>query len=754
MNGKDTSGLLSGWTKPGCKGDAGRMESASRRIPGIFAASLFMSALLLFSVQPMIARLLLPLLGGSPQVWNGCMLFFQAILLAGYGLAHFMARRLPLAVQFMIGIGLLAGGALVLPFELSPELIRSVPRETDPVGWLFRALFFTVGAPCLLLSICSPLLQAWFAGTSHPRAREAYFLYQASNLGSLVALAGYVALVEPRSTIPEQARAWRIGYLALGVLLASCAWLRSRFPGSPEVGDEVRLQSHPARSALAWLALSFIPSSLMLGVTTHLSTDVATHPLLWVMPFILYLVAFILAFETDLDASRWSRPFAGILVLWAATMVLEATQPIWILLHLLTFFQASFVCLSRVSALRPPASDLTRFYLCLAAGGVLGGVFNALLAPRLFDRPLEYPLVMLVTSALVPAGTTEIERKRRPGPLLGIILAGAAAAGAILAGGSQDEVGLAARLPLALPLSLCFLLRHHPAHFAAGLLAVLLVPAAIRGQGPSLVLRHRNFFGVSTVTREAALGVLQLEHGVTVHGRQYLDEKRSRIPLTYYHPTGPAGDVFQMVASRQDMPRVAVVGLGVGSLASYATSVQHWTFFEIDPFIVTLARDMRHFTFLAQSRARSLTVEIGDARLRLGAVPPASYDLLALDAFSSDAIPMHLLTRESLRLYVSRVREGGIVTMHVSNQYLDLRPVVARLAQDAGLEGLIREHSEISDEARDASVAPSTWVVLTKDRGMIEQLVATGRWERLVASPDAPLWTDDSASILPLLRWY
>jgi hypothetical protein len=328
------------------------------------------------------------------------------------------------------------------------------------------------------------------------------------------------------------------------------------------------------------------------------------------------------------------------------------------------------------------------------------------------------------------------------------------AAGAVLAGGSQDEVDLAARLPLALPLSLCFLLRHHPRHFAAGLFAVIVLPGLIRGQGPSLLLRHRNFFGISTVTREAGLGVIQLEHGVTVHGRQYLDEKRSRVPLTYYHPSGPAGDIFQIVAKQQNARRIAVVGLGVGSLASYATTAQEWTFFEIDPFIVTLARDMKHFSFLSQSRAKRLSVEIGDARLRLEEMEPGSYDLLTLDAFSSDAIPMHLLTRESLHLYLSRVREGGIVAMHVSNQYLDLRPVISRLAQDAGVEGYIREHSEISDQDRDASVAPSTWVVLTKDPAAAKGLLATGLWERLVALPGDPLWTDDSASVLPLLRWF
>ncbi len=766
------------------------MSRRNNSLTFLFAATLFTSAALLFWVEPMVAKMLLPFLGGTPAVWNTCLLFFQTLLLAGYAYALFASRRLSLGQQALVQIALLAVTVVTLPVSISAATAQTVPREGDPSLWLMGRLFLIVGLPFFTLSTLGPLLQKWFAATGHESARDPYFLYAASNAGSLCALVGYPLALEPLLPLAGQSRLWAYVYAALVLLVAACAalaWRARRLAGATNVlprddegtgieevasvvpgGDGATVASNGRAEALTWarrgrwVLLAFAPSTLMLGVTTYLSTDIASLPLLWVVPLSLYLLTLILVFaRTRPLRQRWVELILpGVALVFTLAYLSNATQPAFLLaaLHLLFFFVAALACHGRLADDRPDASRLAEFYLWMSLGGALGGLFNALLAPVLFERVVEYPLAVLLACALFAANGSKAEAGDRSAlrrervldfgfPLIIYLLTFLLAVVASYAAWEKLE---SLALVVGLPLIAVYQLRRRPVRFALALGGVMLGAFLWRNFDTETLLTERNFYGTLRVARDEGEQLNWLYHGTTIHGRQSTALDRRCEPLSYYHREGPLGQILAAYNARPASPRVAVVGLGTGATAAYARAGQSWTFYEINPAVVEVARRPDHFTYLSYcTQGTPVEVVLGDARLRLAEAAPASYGLITLDAFSSDAIPVHLMTLEALDLYLSKLAPGGLLTFHISNRSLDLHTVVADLARARSLAIL-----SLDDDRRAAGKETSHWVVLARNPDDLQSLAANdARWLALEGDPARRVWTDDYSNIVSVFKW-
>jgi spermidine synthase len=737
-----------------------------KRVVLLFSATLFLSAALSFGVQPMIGKMVLPLLGGVPAVWNTCMVFFQSTLLLGYAYAHWSTRWIGSRYHILTHLGLMLLPALVLPISISQRMLGSLPTDTNPIPWLLGFLALTAGLPLLVVSTTAPLLQKWFASTAHPDAGNPYFLYAASNAGSLLGLLGYPILIEPHLRLGQQSHFWAVGYGILVVLVLCCAvimWRRKTPTSDSETGatDEIERALPVAwRRRLRWMLLAFVPSSLMLGVTTYITTDVAPIPLLWVLPLGLYLLTFIFVFaRRPFLAPSWlGRVLCLLTVMLIICMIAEVTQPAWLIvtLHLSLFFAAAMTCHSELAKDRPPAEHLTDFYLCLSIGGVLGGIMNALLAPVIFHRVWEYPLVMILACAVRPMNpdSTAISKQlwqKLLWPLgIGLLMAGLILS---LRSSSATPPPLTTIAIFGVPALLAYRLVERPSQFALSLTAILAASSLYASSQGQILHIERDFFGVLRVTLDPQGKFHQIVQGNTVHGRQSVDPLLAKEPLSYYHHTGPVGQVFEVFNAAPAAPRVAIVGLGAGTLACYAQAGQDWTFYEIDPAVQRIADDPQYFTFLKYSRAGKLNVILGDARLRLREAPERQYGLLILDAFSSDAIPVHLLTREALHLYLEKLADGGLIALHISNRRLDLKPVIANLANDAHLVCFNRDDFAISASESNQGKQASQWVVLARTKEDLHALESDKRWQSLYAQPSFGLWTDDFSDIISLLKW-
>lgn len=735
------------------------MAAPARRVTGaallaLYTSAVFGSAFLLFLVQPMFGRMVLPLLGGTPAVWNTCMLFFQAALLGGYGYAH-LSARLGLRRQATLHLLLLVGVALLLPVSVA----GAVPEGGDaPVPWLLWLMVVTVGPPFLILAATGPLLQWWFSRSAHPDAHDPYRLYAASNLGSLLALLAYPLWVEPRLGLARQSGAWTVGYVLLGLLLAGCAaavWKRPAVEALSMVKAEPIDQRVTMRERAIWTALAFVPSSLLLGVTTYLTTDLAPVPLLWVLPLALYLLSFTLVFAPrQLLPHRWMVAVQPALLATVALSLLSGfvRNPAFAIpVHLAGLFVTAMVCHGELARRRPAVRHLTEFYLWIALGGVLGGAFNALLAPALFSRAWEYPVVLVLACLARPWP----RRPRNFRIYLGGALrsAGLVAALLLLLGVNADDLSTAAYVAVAAAVIalLTVALGRTPLWLALCIGTVLLVRTVQDVHEEDTLLARRSFFGQYRVHLfdggwEGRYHVLT--HGSTLHGAQSLDPERRGDPLTYYVQSGPLGNLFFSMGVSSSPRRVAVVGLGTGTTASYGVEGETWTFYEIDPGIERIARDPRLFTYLRDSPA-DIRVVLGDARLSLARAPEGAYDLILLDAFSSDAIPTHLLTREALELYLSRLAPGGRIAFHVSNRYLDLESVVAALVRDLGLAA---RAGSGPPSLRTSYEQFSDWIVVARTEEDLVTLTANG-WRPLKPRSDAPPWTDDYSSLLGVFSW-
>ena len=728
----------------------------------LYAATLFLSAGLLFFVEPMIGKMVLPYLGGTPSVWNTCLVFFQVSLLLGYLYAHLSTRWLSVRRQI-----LLHGVILLVPLVSLPITLRGnldTLSSTQPIFSLFGVLFLTAGLPFLTVAASAPLLQKWFAQTGHRSAGDPYFLYAGSNAGSLLALLGYPLLFEPIWSLNEQSRQWRNGYLLLGALIVLCGFWLWRTDRQTKV---VRIEPENGNTETLsvwrrakWALYAFVPSSLMLGVTTYITTDLAAFPLLWVIPLALYLLTFILVFARRqlIPVPRMGRLLALLAIPAMIALIVEANYPHFVLIpeHLLLFFAASMVCHGALAADRPSTRHLTEYYLWMSVGGVLGGLFNTLLAPTLFRGILEYPLAIVLACIFRPAGDGDKEGSAytRMDLLRPAVIALLAASLALITRSAGLQTGqLGVLLTFALPAVLVLGSADRPVRYALGLAALLAGGTLYVGPLGKSAAAERNFFGLVRVTDDPTGELRLMVHGNTVHGSESLDPSTRGIPLTYYHPSGPVGDVFAAFDSGAGKRSVGVVGLGAGSLASYAKGNDSWTFYEINPAVVRFARAPKYFSFLTNARIRAEDIVPGDARLSLNHAENGAYGLLVLDAFSSDAIPVHLVTREAVDLYFRKLAPGGMLAFHITNRYLHLEPVLGRLAAELNAVAVTRNELDDGTEVDIPGRQPSQWLVMARSESDLGILRESAGWHAVAAAPETPLWTDDFSNIVSVLRW-
>lgn len=729
----------------------------------LFSTTLFLSSGLLFVVEPLVAKGLLPWLGGGAAVWTTSVAFFQVALVVGYLYAHLLSARLAVRAGALLHVALLAAVACLFPLS-SPGGWAAPPAHQ--ALWLFARLAVTIGPPFVLLAATSPLLHAWLASTRHGGARDPYFLYAASNVGSLVALAAYPVLLEPLLGLGRQRHLWTVGLALAVAFLAACAASTLRLArgpadaaGAPVLPTGARGVPAPARwrERGRWLVLAAVPSSLLLSVTTYVTTDLLALPLLWVTPLALYLATFIFAFgQRQLFPARrmlWLQPL--LLVPLAAEMFVTTAGGAAILIpvHLLTFFVTALCCHQTLAGSRPSADRSTEFYLWIAFGGALGGLFNVFLAPVLFRSVVEYPLGFVAAALLRPRPAVDTPGERRRDLVFPLGLA------ALLAGGvsilQRTAAGMSALcesivLAVLLAGSGCavYAFRMRPRRFGLGLAAMMASGAFYAQRASHIVLEARSFYAAHKVV-EVSPWLRELSNGNTVHGAQDRRPARRHEPLTYYGRGGPIGDIMRLLAGDARRRRVGLVGLGVGTLAAYTAPGEHWTFFEIDPAVVEVARGSGLFTYLADAQG-TVDVVLGDGRLSLAAVPDGSFGLLVLDAFSSDAVPAHLLTREALALYARKLAPGGLLAFHISNQYLSLEPVVAGGAAADGLVGRSRAGAVTAGEAAEG-LSVSAWVVLARDARDLGPLATDPRWGPL--SEAGRGWSDDASSLWSALTW-
>lgn len=738
----------------------------------LFTISMFLSAALLFLVEPMIGKMLLPLLGGTPAVWNTCLVFFQAALLAGYLYAHAALRFLRRSVQISVHLAVLLL-PLVIAGMLPPHLPAGwdPPTATDPVGWVLLLLVVLIGLPFFALSATTSMMQRWFADSGREDAGDPYFLYAASNAGSLLGLLAFPLLMEPLLRLSQQSRLWSAGYAIFVALTALCGAMAWRW-GAKSAAEAVKIDAEKNsknsekvewNTRWRWIALAFIPSSLMLGVTTAMTADVPAIPMFWVMPLAVYLVSFVLVFAKRPPISHaWMLKRLPFLILCGICPTLSQgtfSLPVILVLYLTVLLGLALVFHGELARNRPAVGGLTEFYLCLSIGGVLGGAFNSLLAPAVFKTVLELPLVLIFAALMRPklgadAGSKSAWDVRKDWLLpiaLGVcmvaVILGLAHTG-IQAGHVETT------LVFGYSLLWCLSFGARRSRFALGLVAMLLASWLYAPYG-RLLMAERSFFGVYRVRNSPDGRFRLLYHGAIAHGTQSLDPKMSREPLAYYTRSGPGGAV--MTAAQQQMPHGdwAIVGLGAGAMACYMQPGQTLTYYEIDPLVAQIARDTQYFTLLSQCDPETKVV-LGDARLKLKDAPDDQYGLIVLDAFSGDSIPMHLMTKEALALYVQKLAPGGLIAFHISNLYFNLAPTLGNLASDAHLTALTGNDTQVSQAERDAGKLPSIWVVMAREPNDLATLCAAPHpgfaWLPLSGKPNARLWTDDYSNLLGVVK--
>jgi hypothetical protein len=712
----------------------------SRLWPGLaFAATILLSAFLLFQVQPLISKFILPWFGGCPAVWTTCMLFFQVVLFAGYAYAHLAGSRMTTRWQAAAQIAILLAAVALLPIAPGDSW---KPSGSEAPAWrILLLLLATVGLPYFVLSTTSPLVQVWFS-RSYP-GRSPYRLYALSNFGSLAALLSYPFVFEPAFDLPRQSWLWSAAFAAYVILCGICAvWLWGSAPNLPSAAQVDPGATTPANAFVQraqrpryvlWVFLPACASLVLLATTNHVCQDVAVVPFLWVVPLSLYLLSFILCF----DHPRWYvrgvwAPLAAVAILFLVVPIddlivglhlrassdIEHDFPLQLVSNFAAMFFICMVCHGELARLRPEPRRLTAYYLCISAGGALGGVFVTLVAPLIFSTFFEWKLGLVIS--FIVADVAAVWAARR---YLFLAACTAIAAGAVL-----------------------------------GLLVFFLSTKA----DSQLIEQARNFYGVVAVLecdREALEDGREnphhryiMRHGAINHGAQLIapdsPEKR-RQPLTYYGRTSGIGRAVEFLQQKRPTLRAGVVGLGAGTMAAYARRGDHFRFYEINPVVQRFAEEGGYFTYLSDARQRGATIEVamGDGRLSLEREPSQQFDLLVLDAFSGDSIPAHLLTREAFAIYGRHMAPGGVIAVDISNQYLNLAPVLRGLAQDAGL----RATRVDSNRDEDKDLFPNDWMLLTKDEKLLAVLPAKPP-EDENDDFEVPLWTDHYNNLFKILR--
>ena len=767
----------------------------------VFALTALVSASLLFLIQPLFAKMALPLLGGAPNVWITCMLFFQAMLLAGYAYAYLSARWLTMSRQISLHALIVLVPLAVLPIGISAS--AAPPGDANPTLWLLSLLAVTVGLPFLAVSASAPLLQRWFSLGFHTHSADPYFLYAASNAGSVAGLAAYPLLLEPLLRLGQQTQLWGGGYAIFIGLIGVCALiaLRRATAGQAALDSEaaeppLQLVADSAhwRLRLWWVALAFVPSSLTLGVTTVLTTDIAAVPMLWVLPLMIYLASYILVFARGRRYSLLliQKAFPITVLTSVALIITGATQPVAliILIHLFTLFIVAMLCHGHLADLRPDAARLTEFYLFVSVGGVLGGVFNALVAPEVFSRTTEYPLIIALACVLHALrlqrrkGALERKLERRSveatpqsltvSDVVFPLMVGLVTVGAIFFAAELPEPARAFRILLiaGVPMMFAFLLSKRLLRFAFCVIAIFFAGAFNDFDQGRQLEAERTFFGIHRVTRvdgggsekDPRFAVNMLYHGSTMHGSQLVDPDSGEptapsIPLVYYHRDGPVGDAFFSMQRARSSVDVGLVGLGAGAMAAYGRAGERYTFFELDPTVARIAEDPRYFSYLSAARKRGVDIDVllGDARLRLEKFPDASFDILVLDAFSSDAVPLHLLSSEALALYLTKLRPGGVLAFHLSNRHLELRDAVNRVALNLDLHTLWRRDVNRTPARLDQIMRRSSeWLLAARLRRDLVQIASArpaAGWQFVKANRSLHVWTDSYSDIWSVFRW-
>ena len=722
----------------------------------LFLLTICTGSFLLFLVQPMIARMALPRLGGAPSVWNSAMLVYQALLLGGYAYAHALGRLAPRR-QAMVHIALFAAAALMLPIGLAAG---DPPADGNPFIWVPWLLLTSIGPLFFVVSAQAPLMQRWFGlqGGVDP-----YPLYAASNIGSFAGLLAYPLFVEPFLPVDAQSRLWSAGYVLLALLVLACAVVLPK--GAAAQVHALPTTPRPAmRRALHWIALAAVPSGLMLSTTLHLTTDIVAMPLIWVLPLGLYLLSFSIAFSERRGAADLFQRLAPLFIVTGAFLAfLDATEFAYIAaaIILACLFALSTALHARMYDLRPAPDHLTAFYLAMSAGGVVGGLFCALIAPLVFDWGYEHPILLVAAALLVVQRPFGVIRDRlgdlsaldtvRTWVLLG--LAVAMSLGAVIGLAGQDSPTL---LVVGGLLALgAVLVVGNRLLFLGFLLAMMMTVNGLETLARSFRPGEltRSYFGIYSVLPLDNRATL-LMHGTTLHGVQNRIPGRETKPTTYYVETSGIGLAMQ-AAPRLfgDKARIGVVGLGAGTLVCYARPGQNWRYYEIDPVVEEIARNTAQFSFISRCMP-DLKVAIGDARIVLANEPAASADLLAVDAFSSDSIPMHLLTREAFAVYGRHLTPDGLLMVHISNRYFDLSPVLSAAARN-GWTARLRTFAPQRNEWRDAHRTASMWVAMSRNPDTIAKLEADSggeKWTKLREDPSFRAWTDSYGSVLPLLK--
>ncbi len=715
-----------------------------------YVATVFLSAALVFLVQPMFAKMATPLLGGSPNVWNVSLVCFQAALLLGYAYAHTLNHFVKsLRRQVMVHGGFLLAAGIVLPFQLSGAL--GEPDPTKPTLWLMGVFALSIAPPFAVISATAPLVQSWYSRSGRADAHDPYHLYGASNIGSLLGLAAYPLVLEPLLPVAAQTQAWTIGYGVLAGLLIISGLIAAVSGRSAGVeGAKTAHQAAPADAApqvrwkqrLWWVTLAFIPSSLLVGVTTHIATDVASAPFLWAPPLMLYIGTFIIVFAKrpaiNLKTSVRFLPLA----VGAAVLALPSVSGVPLLssffLHLAVLLMAALVCHGLLAKDRPDASRLTEFYLLMSLGGVLGGAFNALLVPQIFNGVTEYPLMLIAVLLVRPEARWMGHGRTRVWAATAVIALVAAIVLRLVEGGEEQST-LTYRILLILAVLGVVLGRESraaPVIAAACAWGIGLAASPVTGG-----ISERGFFGVVKVIDRGEHRVMM--HGTTLHGAQYIRGEDRLRPTTYYAPEAPIG---QMFAAHDAPGRVGVIGLGTGSVACYARKGQRYTYFEIDPLVAKFASDPNHFTYLSECTPDP-DIVLGDGRLTLAAEPEGDFELLLIDAFSSDSVPAHLLTREALALYLSRLSDDGILIMHVSNNHMKLESVVARIADDLGVPARYQFYVPEPGSGDNFRAQASQVVVLARSEAALARIDGDARWSVLTGDGKRA-WTDNYSNVI------
>jgi spermidine synthase len=745
----------------GTKGLPAKRQAATLTV---FILAIFVSAGLLFAVEPMFTKMVLPRLGGAASVWSVAMVFFQTTLLAGYAYAHLLTRFVPGRPSVIIHLAVLLVACLALPLHIAAGWGR--PPSTGEAFWMLGLFAVSIGLPFFALSASGPLLQAWFSRTGHSAAKDPYFLFAASNLGSFLALLSYPLLVEPLVRLTEQTSAWSIGFYGLIALVAGCGALLvaspNRLPTVATAATDADAQVAPIaaptwRDAAIWTGLAAVPSGLLLAVTAHISTDIAAVPLIWVLPLALYLLTFVLAFQRrPLVPHRFVVAAQPAFVLGAVVMMVA--DPQWtvialVAMHVVVFFVSALMCHGELARRRPVPRYLTAFYMWISVGGMIGGISAGLVAPYVFNWVAEYPLLLVLTILCRPGLWTLPQGAGR----YALIAAAVLMLMAVPAFSGQADYTFF-YLVIGALLGVALQFWRAPLAFAA-LLAFVLVANHYFSEGSEGVF-VRNFFGVLKVQDSMDGRFRVLWHDTTAHGAERIRDQDYNVvtgrpePLSEYFDGSAMSQVIKMMHERTGSPiSYAVIGLGTGTLACWAQPADTLDYYEINPAMVRIARDPALFTFLSECKPGARIV-LGDARLTIADAPDASYDIVFVDAFISHAIPVHLLTEEALGLYLRKLKPHGIVVYHVSNPNLELASVVAGLAAANGALTRHNDGSQIEADEYEHTFVANVVAVARRDEDF-GPLAADETWPVLQPDPRQRVWTDDYSNIVGALlrKW-